>query len=436
MLEELTMDRITQAALILAFGSLLACGSEPSSTNGPYGSGGVGSGAAGGAGGAGAGTGTGCTTAPNCGGCQLCFDQCYCQTGNVDQCVNTCSGAGGSGVGGSGQGGSGVGGSGVGGSGQGGSGQGGSGQGGSGQGGSGQGGSGQGGSGQGGTGGVGGDAGTGGTGGTGLPPGTQLATIKTTPFTLGPGEERFKCQTFANPIPTDAAIVKSESFMTPGSHHMFVFYADGATNGPLVDCNGAEFAPYLHLAQTPQEAFIYPPGVGRRLNKSQGMRVLMHYLNTGTAPLQAEVRFDMHWVPPDQIQQLASTFFFNNVAGINVLPHSPGTATMTCNIPSDIKIISAVSHMHKHATHFKATTGSGEVLYEGTDWDEPEPRQFDPGFPIPRNTKITHVCDFQNDTSTVLRFGNSAITNEMCIFQGTFYPSATGQMLTCNGGGF
>jgi hypothetical protein len=156
-------------------------------------------------------------------------------------------------------------------------------------------------------------------------------------------------------------------------------------------------------------------------------------VNTGSASIQAEVRFVMQWVPPDQISQLASTFFFNNSSGINVPPLQSGSATMTCNISSNIKLLSAVSHMHRHGTHFKATTNTGVVLYEGTEWDEPKTRDFAPPFDIAAGTRITHVCDYQNSTNTTLRFGSSAITNEMCIFQGTFYPSTTGNVLGCSG---
>src|SRR6185295_12751696 len=50
----------------------------------------------------------GCSRAPDCGGCQVCFDRCYCETGDVDGCVSKCQSAGG--AGGGGQGGTGSGG--------------------------------------------------------------------------------------------------------------------------------------------------------------------------------------------------------------------------------------------------------------------------------------------------------------------------------------
>src|SRR5438046_2979369 len=53
--------------------------------------------------------------------------------------------------------------------------------------------------------------------------GHPTVTIVTEEFSIGPGEEAFRCQNFANPFGKDVVILKSESAMAAGSHHMFVF---------------------------------------------------------------------------------------------------------------------------------------------------------------------------------------------------------------------
>jgi hypothetical protein len=396
---------IGMIALLPALG---ACGSEQGSSGGDGGT----------AGSAGsAGTSGGKCESPDCGGCQLCFDSCKCQTGNVSACVQACSSTGGAGGAGGGVGGSA-----------------GSGQGGTGTGGSGQGGTGTGGSGQGGT--TGGSAGTGqggsGAGGSGgLPPDIQTVTIKTTPFTLAPGEEAFRCQNFANPFPGDVAVVLSESSMTAGSHHMFVFYNDGNNSaGPLQACSGLEFGRAVHSSQTPNQLITYPDGVGRRVNQGTGFRILMHYFNTQPSPIEATVTVQFHYVAPDQIQYEAGSLFLNNL-GVRVGPNQAGQATQTCRLPYDIKLIGAVSHMHSFAKKFLAETDNGTVIYEGTEWDEPEPRGFSPPLELAANTRITYTCDYVNTTSNTLTFGDSAQTNEMCILSGTYYPAPAGATLSC-----
>jgi hypothetical protein len=323
-------------------------------------------------GGAGGGTQSGCTSAPNCGSCQQCYDECICNGDSTDSCVAQCASSGGSG-GSSGSGG----------------------------------------------------GNTGGAGNTG-----NTVTIKTDVRTIAKGEEAFFCQNFTNPFGGPVDIVQSESFMTPGSHHMFVFYEEGATDGPLEDCSGLEYKRVLHTAQTPQHKTTYPAGVGRFVEPESGLRVMAHYLNTGNEPIQAQITVVFNVAPGGTSEMQAASLFFNNLA-VFVGPNTTGNATKTCNIPHDAKIIDVVSHMHRFGTHFKAETDTGQVVYEGTDWDEPEPKHYDPPMLVPAGSSITYTCDYTNTTGNMLTFGDSALTNEMCILSGTYYPAPNGASIIC-----
>jgi hypothetical protein len=317
----------------------------------------------------------GCSTAPACASCETCFDGCVCQGGGVDRCIADCSG---------------------------------------------------------GTGGASGSAGGGGSSGSagqgGLTP--ELVTIKTTPRSIAPGEEAFFCQNFANPFGKNVEVLESESFMTPGSHHMFVFYEPGASDGEVKDCSGLEFKRPLHLAQTPQQATSYPAGVGRVVTTDDGLRVSAHYLNTGTATIEAQISVVFKVVPQGTVEHQAGALFFNNLA-IYVPPNSPGQAQKSCSLPYDVKLVSVVSHMHQYATSFVATASSGETIYETTDWDEPVPAVFEPPLPLAGGTQITFTCSYQNTTSSALTFGDSAKENEMCILAGVYYPAPDGAGIDC-----
>jgi hypothetical protein len=122
--------------------------------------------------------------------------------------------------------------------------------------------------------------------------------------------------------------------------------------------------------------------------------------------------------------------FFNNLA-IYVGPNSPGSAKKTCGVPYDVQLINVVSHMHMFGTNFLATTSDGQKLYETTDWDEPQPTVFDPPLTIKAGTQITYECKYQNTTSGILTFGDSAKTNEMCILSGTYFPAPNGDTISC-----
>jgi len=259
-------------------------------------------------------------------------------------------------------------------------------------------------------------------------PKPKTATIQTVDIPVPAGAELVKCQNFQNPIGQDVAILETDSTMV-SSHHMFVFHdtSFNANTNSVADCSGIEFHDLLHMSQTPMQAVVYPPGVGRSLKGNEGLRVLIHLLNPTAQPLTARVTVNLQYVPPSAVQTLAVSLFLNNA----VLSVPPGVSTQsrTFTVPSDIKVMLAVSHMHSRGTSFLAQTNTGTVIYSGTNWNEPVPTRFNPDLGIPAGSIITWACTYNNTTGTTLSFGESAKTNEMCILAGAAYPATPGVVL-------
>jgi hypothetical protein len=256
--------------------------------------------------------------------------------------------------------------------------------------------------------------------------------LTTASFTVPRGVgDVYKCESFKNPMNDDVAILDSESTMSPGSHHMFVFHGTGFnTDGPLIDseqagataCSGVTFpSDFLHAAQTQEQALAYPTGVGRLLAAGDGLYVVAHYINLGEEDLTAQVKVKFHYVPRNQVQYLASEIFLNQLA--LVVPASPATSAFASSYttPFAMTLLGDVSHMHRRGTAFKATTNTGVTLYEGSDWDEPTATAYPSGLEVPAGTQITWQCAYDNTTGTALPFGESASTNEMCIMSGSLY---------------
>ena len=212
--------------------------------------------------------------------------------------------------------------------------------------------------------------------------------------------------------------------MTPGSHHMFGFLNSPGTSSGLQDCGGLEFSDYIHSAQTPQQANEYPANMGRLWQGGYGVRILAHYLNPGSSSIHATVSINFDVVDSKAVQTYVAGIFLNN-ATLSVRPGS-ATASHSYRLTQNINLMSGVSHMHKQGIGFVANTSDGRTLYQGTNWDEPEPTVFNPAMPINSGTTITWTCTYNNTTGRTLTFGESASTNEMCIFTGTFYPSPGG----------
>jgi hypothetical protein len=207
---------------------------------------------------------------------------------------------------------------------------------------------------------------------------------------------------------------------------MFVFNGTSynADSGAVADCLGVEFHDYIHVAQRPDVQITYPPGIGRSYKGGEGLRVLAHYLNTSSSALSAQVTVRFTYVQPTDVQFLAAQMFLNQ----GRLIVGPGTSKHSSQftVPYAIRMLNAVSHMHSRGTHFTATTNTGATIYDGSNWDEPEARAFDPALDIAAGSVITWACDYNNPTAQTLTFGESATQNEMCILNAVFYPTNPG----------
>ena len=261
---------------------------------------------------------------------------------------------------------------------------------------------------------------------------SQEYTFQTTSVSVPPGGEVYKCQDFTNPFGMDIGIKRIDTTLPVGAHHMFAFVMPNdqldLKNG-IADCpgGGLEFHEYITASASPTMTTTYPPGIGRMLNAGNGLRLMVHLLNTGSSPRDASITVQLRYGDPSLLQQRAATLFLIN-SQINV-PPGKSQATATYTLPTDIWLLGAASHMHSRGIDFVATADTGDTLYQGTDWAEPRPKIFQPALPLKSGTKITFTCTYQNNSSITMTFGESAATNEMCNFPAEFYNTA-GQQLT------
>jgi hypothetical protein len=257
-------------------------------------------------------------------------------------------------------------------------------------------------------------------------------TFTTAHVSVPPGAEVYKCQDFTNPFGKDVGIVEEVTTLTQGSHHMFAFVMPNSQltlMDNLVDCpgGGVEFHDYLTTSGTPLATTTYPANTGRVFTSDSGLRLNVHYINTGSDPKDAFVGYKVVYVDPASLTNKVASLFLDQV-GLSV---PPGTSTQskTYTLPEDINLMSDASHMHSRGVHFVASTDSGQMLYDGTAWQEPVLQRFDPPLALKSGTKITWACTYDNNTGKTLTFGESAATNEMCIFPGEFF-NATGTQIS------
>jgi hypothetical protein len=252
-------------------------------------------------------------------------------------------------------------------------------------------------------------------------------TVTMTPFTVSPGGEVFYCQNFANPWGKQVDIKTYALNMGVGSHHMFAFYASGATDGAIAPCTagGLTFGQFTFSAQSAQTTVTFPSTVGATLPSGTGFQMMVHYLNTTASPLQSSVNLTMYVAKANVVTNHAGSLFLNN-ATISVAASCTAPtgcqSTSSYTLPQDVYILTAVSHMHKYATNFIATTSTGLTLFTSTQWAEPPAKVYSPPLHLTAGTSITWTCTDVNPTGATLTFGESANTNVMCISSNIFYP--------------
>lgn len=251
------------------------------------------------------------------------------------------------------------------------------------------------------------------------------------------GQELFKCQMVTLPDVT-AFLVKGQHDYTPGSHHLILYTTDltsiPAGYDQIQDCyegTGSNIMSYtrgiLYAGQTPTGSEVFPPTIGLPTTASQVLVFQVHYLNATADDIMAQVNVDLTLdTNPADIQTRAGILFFYDPF-IDVPPGATATAAMRCPIPDDITLIYASSHYHARGVGYGAyidptpTQLSTTPFYTSESWTSPPNQQM--SMPVAAGTQLRWQCDYDNTDGTQEYFqGQSALTDEMCMFIGIYYP--------------
>lgn len=266
------------------------------------------------------------------------------------------------------------------------------------------------------------------------PPGSSFR-ITTPDITIQPGEEVTWCYYTTIPTTETLGVKRWSSTMTPGSHHLILYFGDsGKADGTIdQDCGGLTGGgiPYwTYSAQNPVAEAVMPADVGMTVPAGQKAYVQMHYLNVTEEPIAAHVVIDGETYAAGETYTPAAAYITYNTQ-INVPAMSTGSAGGTCAVPSDAKFFTMSTHAHKRATLTRVTDGTA-MVFESDDWEHPGARLWndDPFFSFASGS-LTYRCEYNNTGNTAVGEGQSAATDEMCMAVGYFFP-ATGPKFCIN----
>jgi hypothetical protein len=258
-----------------------------------------------------------------------------------------------------------------------------------------------------------------------------------------PGKEVVVCRELV--LPGDAAIEvgRLEHASSPGTHHVHAYRSStpaDKVSPDVFDC-GDLAGPLFYTAQKEAESTRFHPGVGVKFQKGEVVRLELHYLNTGDAATEVELRLNL-WLAEAKLTAEAGSFFMYD-HDIAVPPHGTATTRMHCEIPSDISITSILPHVHTHGTAERIyVSGKGldqpKLLVGSKGYGDLETRSFDDApIVVKAGQALDFECDFKNDSASGLLAGSSTTKAEMCMILGSYYPrlSTAAEWCTLPGSG-
>src|SRR5262245_15230551 len=203
----------------------------------------------------------------------------------------------------------------------------------------------------------GGDDGKGSDSGTGEQPAFKITSKD---VTLNPGQEITYCYYFHTPNTEPLVIKKWISDMTPGSHHMIMFFggaaqpADG-TLDPSGNCGGMSIPVWIYASQTPHSELPMPADdgdgkpLGMVVGANQPAYFQMHYLNQGDTPLSVHVDLEAYAYAANTAYTPTAAFITYN-GDIAIAPNAMNyTEQETCTVPAGVKFWTVSTHSHKQS---------------------------------------------------------------------------------------
>jgi len=255
--------------------------------------------------------------------------------------------------------------------------------------------------------------------------------VVTPDIPIGPGREETWCYYTRLPNTAAVGIKRWESQMTDGSHHMIVYFSDNPLKPDGTkekDCgivSRRTIPPtWGYAAQTPHQEFTMPDGVGIELLPQQPAMIQMHYLNTSDQEILAHVTLNAHTYAPQETYKKA-TAYVTFQQSIEIPRGEEKTFGGTCSVPEGAKFFAMSTHSHRFTMRTEVRDGSeptAPIVYQSTEWEHPGNLRWgsEPFFTF-ASGKMTYRCQYKQDEYPVVRTGDSAKTDEMCIAIGYYF---------------
>lgn len=245
--------------------------------------------------------------------------------------------------------------------------------------------------------------------------------LKTSDFTLNPGEEKYLCYVVQLDEPAGVAVTRFQGYTSTVVHHFEVFQTIAPETPGLAECTGGIKQSWLPLFGGGVQAggLDLPDGAGFKLPGSAQLLLQLHLLNASPKAVTDHVVVNMTYAD-DATKVIPAGIFALGSMNINLPAGAKGMQiTSGCVLPKNLNVFAVQPHMHKLGTRISLSTGASadktSVAYQRDPWVfgvqpiDPQPMQLQTG------KYVSTTCTYDNTTDKPVVYGEST-TNEMCYF--------------------
>ncbi len=247
-------------------------------------------------------------------------------------------------------------------------------------------------------------------------------------YVLEPGEEEYRCYTFALPEEGIGEITRIHPEYGEGVHHTFFSYALAPEMGTDFECPQLFKTTWipLYLGGVGTDPLDMPEGTAVTVPTRQ-LVLQLHLQNTTASVVRDRTTMHVSVADPGTKLVPAGIFGLDN-RKIELPPQSSDVKTaMECAPGRDMNVFGVLGHMHKLGSHLSVGRVGGETLY-AADWSFDEQPITPASFDIAKDDRVSLSCTHSNPSSKIVSWGESSDT-EMCAV--IFYYSPFDQLGGC-----
>jgi hypothetical protein len=279
--------------------------------------------------------------------------------------------------------------------------------------------------------------------------GFQIA-VPANAFPIQPGQEAYYCYYKTIPGNTAINVGAFQSWMSKGFSHHFILFtgangADGTVSGGAVIGNVGGCVPqgtWVYATSTSGQIIELkmPDGVGLPMPASQMFIFNVHVINTSSTAGSPTVKLNVLYAKNATVNAGAMVSFN---AGISVPPGGSQDVTGSCSPPAGSKFFAFTTHVHRHGGSVAdgaytdvnfVSGGKTTKIVHSTDWENPDVGLWNaPNYlTVNAGDQFTYDCHFVNKDSSLVTFGETAATGEMCMSIGYYFPAGAATVGTTN----